>query len=171
MRQHDWGFPKIGLPPVIIQLSNDGIFPCKPSIWVYPHFRKPPFGVYWCLVVHPTNRKWVITHPSYFCRRLAPTYPIEITRVGSPTYDSWDEPPSGKCYIMLQWSWHTYGSYGLWMRIQWELMMISMDLLVIELDWLVFSADLVVIYLDWLVISWEFYGIHIVVGFRWWDFF
>ena len=25
---------------------------------------------------------------------MAPKYPIEITRVGSPTYDPWDEPPS-----------------------------------------------------------------------------
>ena len=33
------------------------------------------------LVVHPTNRLGGLVHPSYFCGRLAPTYPIEITRV------------------------------------------------------------------------------------------
>ena len=51
------------------------------------------------LVVHPTNRKWVITcynphNPSFLSRHCPHKNPIEITRVGSPTYDSWDEPPS-----------------------------------------------------------------------------
>ena len=41
------------------------------------------------LVVHPTDRLGGLVHPSYFCGRLAPTYPIEITRVAQPTYDPW----------------------------------------------------------------------------------
>ena len=45
---------------------------------------------YW--VVHPTYSNWFIT--LVISGRLAPTYPINKTRVSSPTYDSWDEPPS-----------------------------------------------------------------------------
>ena len=32
--------------------------------------------------------------PDIFVDDFAPTDPMKITRVGSPTYDSWDEPPS-----------------------------------------------------------------------------
>ena len=37
-----WGFPKIGVPPVIIHFS--GIFPYKPSIWEYAHLWKTPIS-------------------------------------------------------------------------------------------------------------------------------
>ena len=33
--------------------------------------------IYIYLVVHPTDRKWVSSNPSYFRGRLAPAYPIE----------------------------------------------------------------------------------------------
>ena len=35
-----WKFPKMGVPPN--HPFPDGIFPCRPSIWGIPHFRKPP---------------------------------------------------------------------------------------------------------------------------------
>ena len=41
LRQFIWGFPKIGVPLVIIH--SNGIFPYKPSIWGYPHLWKPPY--------------------------------------------------------------------------------------------------------------------------------
>ena len=45
-------------------------------------------------MAHPTDRLGGLVQPSFLSGRLAPTYPIEITRVVSPTYDKWDEPPS-----------------------------------------------------------------------------
>ena len=38
-----WGFPEIGVPPVIIHFN--GILHYKPSILGYPHFWKPPCKV------------------------------------------------------------------------------------------------------------------------------
>ena len=49
---------------------------------------------WWYLVVHPTNRKWLITR--VISGRLAPTDPIEITRVGyNPLTIRWTDRPFG----------------------------------------------------------------------------
>ena len=40
-----WGFPEIGLPPVIIHFRL-GIFPYKPSIWGYPIYGNPHIYIY-----------------------------------------------------------------------------------------------------------------------------
>ena len=47
---------------------------------------KPPGGLGGSSHVH---RVGGLVHPSYVCGRLAPTYPIEITRVVSHKNDSW----------------------------------------------------------------------------------
>ena len=44
-----WGLPKMGVPPVIIHLNR--IFPYKPSILGYHHFRKPPFDDAICVLM------------------------------------------------------------------------------------------------------------------------
>ena len=53
------GVPKIGVPLVII------LFPYKPSIWGYPHFRKPPMKQIEHLVIPNSNVECVAVYTTY----------------------------------------------------------------------------------------------------------
>ena len=63
------------------------------------------------LVVHPTDRKWVISYNPSYMWTLPPLIP-SIIRVVGPTYDSWDEPPSIYIYIDIH-----VGLHGIYDRI------------------------------------------------------
>ena len=63
-----WGFPKIGVPLVIIHFS--GIFPYEPSIWEYPHLWKLSNGY----GSNGASPLWQLRSPTRFTPRYAASH-------------------------------------------------------------------------------------------------